>query len=172
MRFIKKWWFLESLRKEINRHSSFQSIEDLSMMRQVLLSPYFFISNDPRKKNPTYPGLAYKSVRRFRWVLPWRFFYNQNKLKKRIQEYNDILNICVKEGYIEMTETEEKDGTKMKMPSVATPMADKISGFLGLMQGILERYNSVWTIIFIPIITFLAGVFLNYLIKIFNELYG
>lgn len=169
IRFIKKWWFLENLRKEINRHSSIQSIENLSMMRHVLLSPYFFISNDPRQKHPKYPGLAYKAVRRFRWILPWRFRYNENKLKKRIQEYNDIFTICVKEGYIEMTETEEKDGLKMKMPSVATPMADKISGIFGLLQGILERYNSVWTIIFIPIITFIAGVFLNNFIKFFGN---
>lgn len=170
IRFIKKWWFLENLRKEINRHSSFQSLENLSMMRHVLLSPYFFISNDPRKQHPEFPGLAYKAVRRFKWIMPWRFWYDEKKLKKRIQEYNDIFTVCTKEGYIEMIDTEEKNGTKIKMPSVATPMADKISGVFGLTQGILERYNSVWTIIFIPIITFLAGIFIHRLLKIWGNL--
>jgi len=147
-RFIKKWWLLENLRKEINRHSEKQSLEEVSTGRVVLLSKRFFIAG--RKDLPEYPGLAEKSFWRKGW---FKKKYSDNELKRRIQEYNDIFDVCVKEDYIEMTQT-----SKGFMPSIATPKADKISGVFGLLEGILSEYKSVWTMVIIPIIAFLIGL--------------
>ena len=94
-----------------------------------------------------YPGLAYKSLRRLSWILWSRKKENLEKLKALIQEYNDIFEVCVKENYIEMKTTE-----KGLMPSTATPLADEISGILGLLQGLLSRYRLAWTVIIIPLI--------------------
>ena len=74
--FIKKWWLLENLREEINRHSQYQSMEEVSSGRIVLLSPKFFIAGN--KDKPEYPGLAEKSF----W---WKKKYSEDKLKKRIK---------------------------------------------------------------------------------------
>jgi len=142
IRFIKKWWLLRNLRKAISLHTNFSTIESLAMGKMVLLSQPFFI-----KGTDDYPGLVYKSLHRFSWILWWRKKDNPKKLKKRIQEYNEIFEVCVKESYIEMRSTE-----KGSMPSTATPLADEISGILGLLQGLLSRYRLAWTVIIIPLI--------------------
>jgi len=146
--FIKRWWLLEKLRKEIKIHSSFQPVEDLASGKAVLLSSQFFLANDPSKKHPEHPGLVYKSV--FGKLKKG----NEKKLKRRIQEYNDIFEVCVKEGYIEMIKT-----VKGAMPSTATPKAHSISGWFGLLQGILSKYSYVWIIIWTLIITIIGSAF-------------
>lgn len=47
IRFIKKWWLLEKLRKEIIRHTIKQSVETLSTGRKVLLSQFFLFLTTP-----------------------------------------------------------------------------------------------------------------------------
>ena len=150
IRFIKKWWLLECLCKEILRHSEKQSNEEVSAGREVLLSSQFFIAG--REDLPEYPGLAEK----FLW---WKGKYKPNKLKRRIKEYNDIFKICVKEGYIEMIETK-----KGLMPSTATPKADSINGWFGLIEGLLSKYHSVWLIIVSLVTGIIASPFLRNLI--------
>jgi cobalamin biosynthesis Co2+ chelatase CbiK len=145
--FIKKWWLLENLRKEINRHTGFQSLEDVSLGREVLLSPQFFIAG--RKDLPEYPGLAEK----FLW---WKKEYNEEKLKRRIKEYNDIFKVCVEECCIIMKET-QKEGKIMYMPSTATVKAHKISGYIGLLQGLLKEYFYTWSLILIPLFLGIYG---------------
>lgn len=145
--FIKKWWLLENLRKEIDRHTRKQTLEEVSLGSSVLLSPQFFISG--RKDLPQYPGLAEK----FLW---WRKKYSEEKLKRRIKEYNDIFKVCVKDDYIIMEKT-QKEGKTMYMPSTATPKAHKISGLLGLLQGVLKEYFYAWSFIFIPLILAIYG---------------
>lgn len=141
--FIKKWWLLKNLRQEINRHSGFQSLEDVSSGREVLLSSQFFIAG--KKDLPQYPGLAEK----FLWC---RKKYKPDKLKRRIKEYNDIFKVCVEEGYIKMIKTEKGD-----MPSTATSKAHKLNGYIGLLQGILEEYLYAWTVILIPLFIGIYG---------------
>lgn len=142
MRFIKKWWLLRHLRRAISLHTNFTPIEKLAMGNKVLLSQQFFIVGTEQ-----YPGLAHKSLHRFSWILWCRKKDNPERLKKLIHEYNDIFEVCVKEDYIEMRQTE-----KGLMPSTATPLADEISGIWGLLQGILSRYRLAWTVIIIPLI--------------------
>jgi len=142
--FIKKWWLLENLRREIYRHSGYQSLEEVSAGREVLLSPQFFIAG--RKDLPQYPGLAEK----FLW---WKWKYKPDKLKKRIKEYNDIFKVCIEEGYVKMIKTSEGF-----MPSTATSKAFKISEIPGLLEALLSEYKSVWTMIIFPIVSFILGV--------------
>jgi hypothetical protein len=153
-KFIKKWWFLKHLSKEIAKHTCIASVENLSRGNAVLLSQQFFIVGTKE-----YPGLAMKSIHRFSWILRWRIKYNEKTLKKRIQEYNDIFNVCVEEGYIIMKEV-NKYGilVKEKMPSTATSKYDKINGIMGLFNAILKEYDSVWKNILLPIITFVLGI--------------
>jgi len=141
-KFIKKWWLLENLRKEISRHTRHCSIEELSMGETVLLAQSFFIAD----KREDHLGLAYKSIRRFSWILWWRKKDNLEKLKRRIQEYNDIFQKCIEGGYIRMQQTE-----KGLMP-ITTSLADNISGPTALIQEIIKRYYYVWIIIIIQIL--------------------
>jgi hypothetical protein len=157
--FIKKWWLLENLRKEINRHSGFQTLEEVSSGRKVLISRHFFIAGNKEKSQ--YPGLAEKSF----WWWKKKYKYSEDELKKRIQEYNDIFEVCIKEGFIEIIEG-EKSGQKIELPSVATPKAYEISGWFGLFEGILEKYKSVWTMIFLPIVTFVLGLIFRSIINL------
>lgn len=151
--FIKKWWLLENLRKEISRHSGYQSIEELSAGRKVLVSQQFFISG--RKDLPEFPGLAEKSF----WM--WRNKkYNEKELKQRIQEYNDICEVCIKEGLIEISQT-----VKGPMLSCTTPSADKISGWFGLLEGLLSQFNRVWTLIITVLTTIISS-------KIISSIWG
>ncbi len=159
-RFIKKWWILENLREKIAFHTVQQPIEKLSYGGKVLLTQDFFI-----KGTDQHLGIASKSVRRFSWILWWRKKENTEKLKKRIQEYNEIFEICVKEGYIEIQYM--GDGIQ-QMPSTATPLADNINGWFGLLQAILKNYYLAWTIIIIPLLVlFLGQSFWKNIIKVF-----
>ncbi|MFH1161858.1 MAG: hypothetical protein V1696_01090 [Candidatus Jorgensenbacteria bacterium] len=142
-RFIKKWWVLQHLRKEIAFHTGQQPIEKLSSGGKILPTQDFFI-----KGTDAYPGLAKKSVKRFSWILWWRKKENMEKLKKRIHEYNEIFEVCVKESYIEMQQMD----IGLIMPSTATPLADSIHGWWGLLQNVLKKYNLAWTVIVIPIL--------------------
>jgi hypothetical protein len=161
-RTIEKWWLLEHLRKAIAFHTKQQPVGRLSGGGKILLTQDFFITG-----TDTYPGLAKKSLKRFSWILWWRKKENTEKLKGRIHEYNQIFEICEKEGYIEMQLME--DGSYM--PSTATPLADKINGWFGLLQGLLERYYLAWTVIVIPLLLGIySSSFLKELInKIFRE---
>jgi hypothetical protein len=170
--FIKKWWFLEKLDKEISRHTHFQSIEALSKGEHVSLTPYFFISNNPSKHLPEYPGLAYRSIHRFSNIFWWRKKVNEDKLKKRIEEYNNLLKVCTEEGYVK-TESTEKNGEKMIILSTSNSKAYHIRGWIGLINGLLEEYNSVAVNIFLPIVMFILGIvwssnLLNFIKSIWN----
>lgn len=44
-----------------------------------------------------------------------------------------------------MMDTEEKNRVKEKMPSVATPKAYHIRGWIGLINGTLEEYDKLTT---------------------------
>jgi hypothetical protein len=147
--FIRKWWFLQQLRKKINLHTSKASLKDISLGSSVLLTVPFFITGTTE-----YPGLAFKSVRRFSSILRWRKKADENKLKKRIHEYNSMLNSLLADDYI--MEVTGSDGNKY--PSVATPKADGIHGLFGLVQAILEKYNLAWTFIVLPLITLTVGI--------------
>lgn len=147
IRFIKRWWLLKNLRKATLLHTSFNSVENLAMGKKVLLAQHFLIVGAEK-----YPGLAYKSLHRFSWILWYRRKDNPEKLKRRIQEYNDILEVCRKEGYIEIKQTE-----KGPMLSADTSLADKISGPSGLLQELLSRYHLAWTLIIIPLILGILG---------------
>lgn len=148
MLFIKKWWLLENLRKEIYRNSGECPLDELASGQRILLTSQFFVAG--RKDLPQYPGLAEKSF----WG---KKKYSDNELKKRVQEYYDILNVCEEEGYIKMVDA-EKDGQTTKVPIPATSKAHKISGWPGLLEGLLSEYKSIWTMIFLPIITFILGL--------------
>jgi len=160
-RFIKKWWFLQNLRNAITFHTSQQSMEKLHGGGKVLLTQDFFIIG-----TDAYPGLAIRSVKRFYPILWWRRGgQDEKKIKKRVIEYNEIFEVCVKEGYINMQPTEGS----VPMPSTATPLADSICGWWGLLQNILKKYYLAWSVIVIP---FLIGIFsspfFKNIIKIFE----
>ncbi len=156
-KFIRKWWLLQQLDKEITRHSIKAPAKQLSSGREVLLSQGFFIAGSPI--HPKYPGIAQKSVRRFSSILRWRRKDSADKLKKRIHEYNNIFKSCVKEGYITMEPTEV---IRYELPSVANPLADNIHGWLGLLQALLLKYYLAWTVIVIP---FILGIYGSSYIK-------
>lgn len=151
IRFIKKWWILKNLDKAIFDHTNEQPTIKITMGTKVSVIIPFFISG--REDLPEYPGLAEKSVYRFSLIfcrkkdIKNKILYlrkknkNEKKLKKRINEYNRIIEECEKEGFIKIEETKEGQ--------IATfeEKAYKIEGLAGLLQGILSRYSRIWTII-------------------------
>lgn len=150
MRFIKKWWLLEHLDERILLHSRSDS--------KVLLSQEFFV-----KGNAEWPGLICRAPNIFS-VFAWgRKLESVRKIKelestpdfkRRIREYNDIFDVCVKQEYIEMVPT-----GKGLMPSVATPKYYHITGQIGLLQGLLEEHKLAWSMIIFPLVFwFIIGV--------------
>lgn len=153
--YTRKWWFLRCLRKAEKIHSTRGSADG----NRILLSQRFFIQgNIPHSTDP-WNGLANKFNRyvwfRPSWILWWKKEYPKKKLAKKVNDYNDIYEVCFQEGYIRK---DENTG----YPTVSTPIAYKIRSFpLGYLQGLLNEYGQVWVVVGAicgMIITFLLGI--------------
>ena len=97
--YTKKWWLLGCHRRAERIHSTRGSNTGVP----VLISQDFFIKGNPQ--NPEWlKGLAnkYNPYVRFRlsYLLCWKCEYDKEKLKIKTNEYWDIYEVCVQEGYI------------------------------------------------------------------------
>lgn len=158
--YTKKWWLLGCLRRAEKIHSTTGSATG----HRVLVSQKFFIEG-----NTEWLGLAHKSspytqLRFSRIFLFWKKEYSAYKLKTRINDYNDIYEVCFRDGYI----IKEKD---TNFPSVSTPKAYKIRGFpLGYFHGLFEEYDKVWIhiiTIFIALTVAIIGLIDSFFARIF-----
>lgn len=151
--YTKKWWLLGCLRRAEKIHSTRGS----NTGDRVLISQAFFIKGDTE-----WPGLAHKynPYVRFRLsrLIFWKKEYDEFKIKEKINEYNDIYEVCFQEGYI------GKD-QHTNFPSVSTSSAYRIRGFpLGYFQGLFSEYEKVTTTLITIIgliISFLVGTFVG-----------
>ena len=142
---IKKWWFLRQVNKHIRLHTLKEPLESIAKGQRVLLNREFLIVG-----TDGYPGIARNSLRRFSWILWWRRKANPERLKKKIAEYNDIFEACLRDHYLEYVPV-----VGGSMPAKG-PLYDDVYGFSGLIEllGGKRRFylSVVWGVIG-PILT-------------------
>ncbi|KKR13345.1 MAG: hypothetical protein UT43_C0046G0010 [Parcubacteria group bacterium GW2011_GWC1_39_29] len=149
-RLIKKWWFLQRLEEAIALHTGKAPIEDILLGRSVLLSQEFFIYGTDK-----YPGIVFRLLGRFSWLLFWRKHEDPEKLNRRIHEYNNYLKYWLENNYIEMRKI-EKNGQTGFMP-ITTHLADDIHGWFGLIQLTKDKLPAPWMIV-TSVVAFLIGL--------------
>lgn len=98
---------------------------------RVLSSQQFLISGTDE-----YPGIAVESLKP--WIRKWRKRVDSEKLKNRIDAYNDLFESCVAEEYIAMRETNNGP-----MPAKG-PKFDELHGISGLVQSLAQKFDRVW----------------------------
>lgn len=133
--YTKKWWLLGCYRRAERIHSTRGS----NTGSPVLLSQKFFIEGN----SEDWKGLANKFnpyVRfRFSHFIQWKPEYSEEQLRVKRNNYHDIYEVCVSEGYIT-----KHEGTGW--PTVSNKQAYTIRGFpLGYFQGLLSQYDKVTT---------------------------
>lgn len=161
---IKMWWFLKEFGKQIKLHTrlSLESGREDIVWKGVVISLTrgFLI-----KGNDEWPGLAECSLKRFSFILRWRKKINQNKINKKILEYGDIFDSCVKEKYISISKgIYEGDGDKTNIDlPIKGELYDESRGLAGLIQIVAKKFPLTW--VFIGwIITVIIGI-LAYIFK-------
>ena len=98
---IRKWWLLKELRNESRRHG----VEKLS------LKELYFNNRHTISRPDFIDQTVGKSIERLSWVLRWRKKGNENKSKKRAQEYNSIFDELIRQHFIHVEpENEVKFG--------------------------------------------------------------
>jgi len=150
--YTNKWWLLRCLRRAEKIHSTRGSADG----NRVLLSQRFFIQGNTQPDH--WNGLANKYNKyvwfRLSWLLWWKKEYGEKKLKEKVNNYNDIYEVCIDQGFINSDKI-------MGYPTVSTSKAYNIRSFpFGYFQGFLEEYNQVWLAVGAicgMVITFLLG---------------
>lgn len=144
---IKMWWLLQDFGKQISTHTSEQTREYVSPGQFIVLSREFFIDGTDK-----WPGLARRSSKRFSKILFWRKKDKPEGIKKRIIDYNDILDSCIKEKYISLQES--KSGTHL----LKGDLYDEARGWAaGFIQVVGKKFPATWAFI-AWILTVIAGV--------------
>lgn len=137
------------LRRMSIRHTQVQTVDFVLSGKRIGLTRNFFVEE-----------VAKKSLERFSRFLWWKKKYNQEKLKKRVNEYGLLIDSCLrgvdgKEKYIESITGIDAQNNRVEGISVA-PLADEIHGWMGFLQAVLIKYKVAWTIAIIPL---LVGIF-------------
>jgi len=171
--YTKKWWLLGCHRRAERIHSTRGSADG----KPVLLSQEFFITGNIDKEPVDkwyglankYPGKVsgekkYRYVRfRLSWLKFWEKEYDEEKLKVMKNNYWNIYETCVKEGYITKTQgVKIVDGKNiiMEFPTTCNPKSYNIRGFpLGYFQGLFLTYDKVWIAIGALIIAIIGSTF-------------
>lgn len=151
--YTKKWWLLGCHRRAEKKISTTGSNNG----RPVLLAQKLFIEGNIEgggewkgliSKDCTYAGFFSSFL--FRWGNE----YNEEKQKRKRNEYYYIYEICREEGYISTHK-------ETRFPTVTNSKANRMKGFpLGYFQGLLSDYDKVWIAIGGLIGSFIAGGYL------------
>ena len=138
--YTKKWWLL-GCHYRAERVCSTKGSNDGN---RVLVSKNLFIEGDTIGNK----GLIHKYnsyVRfRFSYLIFWKKEYNEVQLKLKRFTYNNVYDICKKEGYITTDQGKQGDNL-IDFPTVINPKAYNIRGFpLGYFQGLAKNYDKMW----------------------------
>lgn len=145
--YTKKWWLLGCHRRA-ERHISTTGSNDGG---RVLISQDYFINGLGEHKGLINKFSPYVRFR-LSWFLFWEKEYSDAKLKIKRHAYNDLYEVCVREGYISKEKVEVTE-----FPTVANDKAYNISGFpFGYLQGLFQTYDKVWWAV-ITIVVALIG---------------
>lgn len=152
------WWFLKKFGEQITLHTLLQPKEKMSVGQVITSTSDFFIDGTDE-----WPGLARRSVKRFSKILWWRKKENLEKLKKRIEKYNQIFMSCFKEEYIECKEWKKEGDRLIALKPTRGKIYDESRGWAGLIQVVGKNFSMTW--IFTGWIVSLVIAILAYIFK-------
>lgn len=147
IRFIKKWWLLRKLYRDTLGHDILQPDDFLLQGSRNAVARDEFVK-----------WIAKESVHRYRWILWRRFWNNSEKLRRRIREYNSILESLDSDGRIQKLKA--KGDSRVFIQT--TPQGDDSLGLISLLQELLAKYYLAWTGIIFPL---LVGIFGHAILK-------
>jgi len=154
-RTIKLWWFLRLLESDCINASG-DEIER-THVHCLYISEMGFLERAARKAvhpRKTY-GVCTKCGEDKRSEIDKKY---GKKVAKKMNEYGILLKLCKEKGYLDTWEKEDENTNKTTTLIHPSNKASEITGFVDLLETLLKQYKLTWTLIFVPIVTFLLGI--------------
>ena len=166
IRIIKEWWLIRQLYAECQNHEK-------GLAEEVLIhNSRFVIARDAMIAQ-----VAKNSIRRFSWILRWRRKINQEKLNKRIREYQSIMDTCLRDDYVCVDTNELKDDSGViinaNRPFIrTTDLGDSFMSFSSLTIALGKQLSTIGIIVawFISLALTGLGTYLAFLNELFFSL--
>lgn len=152
---IRIWWFIRLLQRDCI-HASGDRLERSHVHRMYIPEIAFLERAARRAVHPHKPyGICNHCGNDTRKEIDKKY---SRKVARKMNEYSILLELCKEKGYLDTLNKKDEETAKLITLIHPSNKASEIMGIMDLTEILLKQYKLTWTLILIPIITFLIGI--------------